>query len=125
MPKMTIANEGEHQRARQAVVGIARHILNGSIGIVEGSRLLLTVQRAAGAEDDANFMFFVGVNSQTDHLPVGDVRRHWNADALRLKDVELNEFETEVRARALEVCRKLIEKYDRPSQRCVESKKGK
>ena len=105
-------NEAKHRRACHAVVGIARGVLNGSVGIVEGSRMLLTIQRAAGAEDDADFLFFVGVNSQTDHLPVGDLRRHWSPDALRLKDDELNGFEVQVRARALEVCRKLIERYD-------------
>ena len=105
-------NEAEHKRACHAVVGIAHGILNGNVGVVEGSRMLLTIQRAAGAEGDADFLFFVGVNSQTDHLPVGDVRRHWSADALRLKDAELHEFEAQVRARALEVCRKLVERYE-------------
>jgi len=61
---------------------------------------------------DADFLFFVGVESQTDHLAVGDVRRHWSPDALRLKDDELNEFEAQVRARSLEVCKKLIERYE-------------
>jgi len=109
---MATPDNNKNSGACHAVAGIARGVLNGSIGIVEGSRMLSTIRHAAGADDDADFLFFVGVDSETDHLPVGDVRRHLSPDALRVKDEELREFEAQVRGRALEVRRKLIERYD-------------
>ena len=107
-----ITNEPEFRRACSDVVAVARSILSGSIGVVAGARRLSRLRFDVRAEDDPDFTFFVGVDSQTNHLPVGEVRRHWSADALRAKDEELRDYEASVRERAFEMCRSLLQKYE-------------
>jgi len=45
-------------------------------------------------------------------MPIGEVRQHWNPEALRVKDAEVAKVEALYREQAFEICRKLIQKYD-------------
>jgi hypothetical protein len=56
------------------------------------------------------FIPFVGIDSETDHLPVGAVRAEWDAEALATKDVEIRQCEDHYRPYALEACRRLIDR---------------
>ena len=105
-------NEEQRQRTSAKIRALAQSILSGELGVVEGSRHLAKLGFEVGAEDDPRFIFFVGVDSETDHLPLGEVRHHWSPDALLAKDEELKSFEISVRERAFEICRSLIDKYD-------------
>jgi hypothetical protein len=91
---------------------LAQSILAGEVGIIAASRQFAAWRLDVGAEDDPDFLFFVALDSETDHLPVGDLRKHWSADALRAKDDELEKFEASARDEALVVCRSLIQKYE-------------
>jgi len=105
-------NKEHRQWVSSKIVALAQSVLAGQLGIVAASRQLSAWRFDVGAEHDPDFTFFVGVDSETDHLPVGEERQHWNPDALRTKDEELRAFEASVRERALEVCRSLIQKYE-------------
>ncbi len=87
-------------------------MLSGELGIVAGARQLATWRFDVGADRDPDFTFFVGIDSETDDIPVGDVRARWNPEALKTKDAELQRFEASVRDKALQACQKLIEKYE-------------
>ncbi|HEX4343245.1 MAG TPA: hypothetical protein VH255_07630, partial [Verrucomicrobiae bacterium] len=50
-----------------------------------------------GPDRDSDLIYFIAVNSQTDHLPIGEVRQHWNPEELREKDIEIAAFETSER----------------------------
>jgi len=109
---MTAMHNEEHRRwAAAKVVTATQSILSGGLGIVAGSRELAGLRFDVGAEHDPDFIFFVGVDSETDHLPVGDVRSRWSADAVRGKDEELRAFEASVRDKAYRACQSLIQKY--------------
>lgn len=107
-----IHNEEHRQRASAQIVALAKSILCGEVGVVAGARQLAAWRFEVDAEQDPDFVFFVGVNSETDHLPVGEVRRHWSSVALRAKDEELGRFEASTRERAFQVCQSLIRKYE-------------
>ena len=113
--RMTIpsTNEPEILRAQGEVVSVARGILSGSVGIVEGSRRLSMLGHALGVDRDPDFTFFVGLESETDHLPVGEIRCHWADDALRRTDEELLACESFYRGEAFRVCQSLIQQYDK------------
>ena len=68
---MTIPSSNEPQilRAQSDVVSNARGMLSGAIGIVEGARRLVELGHALGVDRDSGFTFFVGLDSETDHLP--------------------------------------------------------
>jgi hypothetical protein len=97
---------------RRQAVTIARDVLEGRSGVIEGSRLLASLSHRVGlGEFDADFLPFVGIDSETDHLPIGEVRRHWAADALATKDAELAAAEAFYRQRAFEACSRLIARF--------------
>ena len=112
MPEQVRHNEEHGKTASEKVVALARSVLSGDTGIAEGSRQLAAWRFDVGAENDPDFLFFVGVASETDDLPIGPVRQHWNPGALRVKDAELAAYEAKVEQKAFEVCRSLIQKYD-------------
>jgi hypothetical protein len=92
-------------------VEVAQAMLDGALGIIEGSRRLNDLREALGIHHlDDDFAGFVAIDSETDALPIGDVRRLWNEEALVHKDREV-----EYRDGACEGCRKLIARFDRPS----------
>ncbi len=106
LPELTIFSN------RQQVVTVARDILEGRSGVIEGSRLLASLSHCIGVgEFDADFLPFVGIDSETDHLPIGEVRRHWAADALATKDAELAVAEAFYRQRASAACARLIARF--------------
>src|SRR5262245_34446853 len=108
----TIYNEEHRKLASAKIVATAQRILSAEVGIVAGARQLSRLRFDVGAEHDADFIFFVGVDSETDHLPVGEVRSRWSSDALKAKDEELQVCEAAVRERAFEICRSLIQRYE-------------
>ena len=108
-----IYNEEHRDWASGKIVAIAKSILSGELGIVAGARQLAPWRFDVGAEHDPDFNFFVGVDSETDPLPVGEVRSRWSPDALKAKDEELRTFRDSVRDRARHVCQSLIQKYEK------------
>jgi hypothetical protein len=110
-----MTNQTDVPQARSEVVLIAQRVLSGGCGIVEGARQLSGLAHRLAAEHDPDFTFFIGVDSETDHLPLGDVRQRWAEDALRNKDEELRSLEGFFRADALNACQSLILKFGRPS----------
>jgi hypothetical protein len=111
------AEINNEQDQRREVVRVAREILGGSVGIVAGARRMMNLyfdfaQRRSPMEKDKDILVFVGIYSESDHLPLGDFRRHWNKEALKIKDEELNRFELRVKERAFQACKNLIAKCD-------------
>ena len=98
--------------ARQRVVRVADAIIRGDLGLIEGSRRLCEIRAEHGSlRDDADFGVFVAIESETDHLPIGDVRAHWSPDALLVKDREIRAAEEFYRESAIAACRRLIERF--------------
>jgi hypothetical protein len=62
-------------------------------------------------ETRTRLMLFVAIASETDHLPVGEVRKQYSPDALRKADAEIAEAEKLYRAQAKVVCEKLIARF--------------
>jgi hypothetical protein len=107
-------DEQLRNEATKQVVETAKGMLDGKIGIIEGSRILGSLYFKVGVDrSDPDFIDFVGIDSETDHLPIGRVREHWAADALARKDKEIKDAEDSYRERALASCRELIKRFDR------------
>jgi hypothetical protein len=107
-----IYNEEHRQFLSRMIVAAAQSILSGELGVVAGARQLCGLGHQVGAGHDPDFIVFIGIDSESDHLPIGEVRQRWNPDALLAKDAGLADYETRVRERAFAACRSLIEKYD-------------
>ena len=107
-----IYNEEHHQFISRKIVAAAQSILSGEIGIIAGARRLSGLGDKVGSDRDPDFTFFVALDSESDHLPIGEVRQRWNPEALRAKDAEVAKFEAFYREKAFEICRRLIQKYE-------------
>ena len=106
----SITNEEEWCNACQAIVATARAILRNELGIIEGARKICPHRFKVQAENDEDFIFLVGLDSETDHLPIGGAQKHWSQDTLEKKKEEIKSCENFFRERALEVCKNLISK---------------
>jgi hypothetical protein len=88
-------------------------ILAGEVGLIEGVRHLAGIGhrlvRDSGADPD--FSVLGAGESETDDLPVGEVRAHWDPTALALKDREIADYESRVRDAVLAACRSIRARY--------------
>jgi hypothetical protein len=102
--------------ARRRVVEAATAILDGHLGITEGSRLLceLALDVAALQEEPA-FVVFFNIDSETDAFPLRAVRQHWRPAALTREDEARQRYEEAVRPAAIQACAELIRRYQWPS----------
>jgi len=101
-------------RAKQCrrVVEIARQVILGTLGVIEGSRELSQLRHAVSDNDhDPDFSFFVALDSETDDLPLGSVRTHWAAYALAKKDEQIRRIEADTRDEALQHCERLVLRF--------------
>jgi hypothetical protein len=90
---------------------LAQRIIDGAIGVIEGSREMVAYGERLHARDTEEFRIFLGIDSESDGFPMAQTREHWSADALGAKDSEIKAFEDFYRARAVEAAAKILKKF--------------
>jgi hypothetical protein len=111
-------NEQYSAFIRGKVVAICEAILNEEIGVIAGSRRLnrleveLLHNEVGWIQHDADFLTFVAIDSETDHLPVDSERQNWSIEALERKNEEMAKAEALYKDDAFAACRKLVERLD-------------
>lgn len=111
---MTNTSDGhlEYLRAVQdQVVEVCRAILNGETKVLSGVRKLCRLHYELFEQIDDDFVLFIGIDSETDDLPIGDERQYWNEEVLLKKDKEIAEYEARVKQDVFDGCRKLIDRF--------------
>jgi hypothetical protein len=116
-----VDNERVIKDAIYEVIEMARGIIDGSVRIIEAARAMTSLDLAFTLQsendqyflffDDPDFLFFKGIDSDTNHLPVGDIRKHWSPDALHVKDKEIRKIEEHYRKDAIKAAKNLLKKY--------------
>lgn len=99
------ASSLERQRARD----LAQAVLDGRTTVLEAVRALVSLAHTDAITDVEDRRLIIGMESETDHLPVGDVRKLWASSALKEKDVEIARAEQLYRADFLEMCRRIVQ----------------
>ena len=102
------------ERHQRQAVEFARSILQGELGIIAGCRKLskLGHDLVEDCRVDPDFVVFVSVESETDHLPLEDQQALWNPAAFEEKQREVARFEESARVDVLSACRSLIARFD-------------
>ena len=67
--------------------------------------------QAEVSEDDHDLLSFIGIDSETVDLSVGEERQYWSLEALKEKDVEIKRCEDLDRKTALEACENIIRRW--------------
>lgn len=102
------------EEARLEIVAMARRMLSGDLPFIEGARQIVALRESAGLDYfDPDMVRFVAIDSETDTLPFGDVRRLWAPDALRQLQPEIDRAEQWAREIGTPHCRNLIQRLAR------------
>lgn len=87
-------------------------MLDGQLSFLIGARRLAALRHEIDrADNDADFVVFVGIDSETDALPLGAVREHWDHDALARLEPEIEEAERWAASAGADACRSLIARF--------------
>src|SRR5262249_28719317 len=105
------------EQIRVRILRIARQLVAGEIGIIAASRELGYLHHEVELEPHLAkvLVTFTGIDSETDALPVGNVRKEWNPDALKRKDKEIARAEDLYRESAVNAATELIRLLETPS----------
>jgi hypothetical protein len=93
------------------VVAVCEAIIKEEIGIIAGSRKLVSLCFEMFDDNDSGFTIFSAIDSETDHLPVDFERRNWAVESLKRKDLEIAEYERATRDKAVLACQNLISRF--------------
>lgn len=105
-------NEHRAGPLKAKAIEIARALLDRKVGFLEGVRGMFGVASEFGDSERVEYFGpFIGVYSETDTFPTGDVRSRWSKEALERADRELAEAERLYRPAIESACRALIEKW--------------
>lgn len=97
------ASEFEHQRARD----VAQAVLDGRTTVLEAARELVSLAHTDAIADVEDRRLIIGIESETDDLPVGEVRKLWAPYALKTKDTEIARCEELYPPQFLEACKRI------------------
>jgi hypothetical protein len=75
-------NQSEVVEAREVILETAGGMLSGAVSPIEAARIIAKHRFKACLENDADILLFVGIDSETEALPLGNERKHWQAQAL-------------------------------------------
>jgi hypothetical protein len=101
--------------AEKQAVAAAEKILSDEIGIIEGCRIMVSLLRSLDRANEGLFLPFIAVESETDHLPIGEARRLWEPKTLEGKEEKAKVYLEEVRRTIFAACWEVIALYGRPS----------
>jgi hypothetical protein len=104
------------EKIEAQIVELAASMIKGEIGIIDGSRQMVPLCHSIGEECEPDFNEFIYIDSETDHLPVGKVRKFWASDSLIKKDEQIKKAEDIYREGALNACRSLIRRFQRDKE---------
>lgn len=100
------------ESVRREVVETAEAMLYGRRSFLSGSRRLAALRHEVGVDgSDADFLTFVIIESETDSLPIGEIRQYWGADALTKLEPEISDAEIWAASEGTAACRSLIKRF--------------
>ncbi len=87
-------------------------MLSGALSFIEGSRTVTRRYDDAGIPHlDPDIVGFVVIESYTDALPLGDVRWHWQVEALDKLQPEIDQTEARARRELTAACKSLFSRF--------------
>jgi hypothetical protein len=98
---------------RGAVLDAAQSILAGDLGVLEGCIRLSSLSHAMVPDwrVDADFVVFGAVASEIDHLPFGELRSRWSAEALRRADAEIGRITDGAKEDVIRACENILVRF--------------
>jgi hypothetical protein len=101
-------NQSAVLKARRTILATASGILSGAVAPIEGACMIAASRFSARMEVDPDILPFVGIDFETDALPLGKDRRHWQAQALADLQPRIEEAQRWARELGSQYCQKLL-----------------
>lgn len=98
--------------AKNKIVEVAQKIILGELNIIEGSRIITSLVANNNLSKVELYFPFEAVDSETDHLPFGQVRDECSSAYLARIDREIEAYIKETKSVIIEACKVLIEKLE-------------
>jgi hypothetical protein len=101
------------ESSRVAALNAASAVIDGRLGVIEGCRILygLSHDLVPDWRIDKDLVTFGAVYSETDALPIGSARQHWNEAALEREDEKTAHAENLFREEVVAACRRVVERF--------------
>jgi Family of unknown function (DUF6228) len=101
------------EKFQRIAVDISRQILKGEIGIIAGCIQMNMIGHELFYRPaiDKDFLIFVVVASETDHLPTNDTCKYWDKIILKEKQIEINNIENNYRDDVFKACRSIVNRW--------------
>jgi len=107
-----MTREEEVAAAQRRVAETAAAMLSGQMHFLEGVRALRSLLGEAGvAWNDEDALTIDGADSETDSLPIGEVRRHWADEALQRLEPEIEAATQWAKEFASGACESLVARF--------------
>lgn len=103
---------GDYQRERALAwecASVCDQVLKDDIGLVEGVREIVDLQRRLQSVVEGPLANLVGFKSATDVFPIGEARDSWSKDSLESLDRQRMAYESASRDTVIESCRQIAE----------------
>ena len=109
---MNWLDERQVAEAQKAVVDTAHGLAGGSVPFLEGVRQLAFLRfQASKLDNDPDFMLFVGIASEADHIPPQEIRSQCTKVWLEQCDNEAKELEALYQQQVRATCERLIRRF--------------
>lgn len=93
---------------RSELVAIATAMLDGRMHLIEGARKICKLRYAVDQPENEVFMPIRAIESETDHFPLGEMRKRCAADYLQRMDDEMNQYLVDARQDILAACKDIV-----------------
>ena len=107
-------NDHQKMSPEQYAVVLAKTMLERKLSFFEGAVLMAPLRfHIKGVEQfDEDFIVFVVIESETDHLPLQAHRHLWNEDSLKKLEPEFIHTEEWASTFAIKACENIIKRFD-------------
>ncbi len=101
------------ESVRNRIGSIARKMIEESIDYLEGSvEIVRLFHEAELKDDDTDFLPFIYISSETDHLPLTEgVRNRWSSEALNKLEPEIQSTRQWAKEMSEKECKSIIERF--------------
>jgi hypothetical protein len=105
-------DEAEATALKAKIPDVVKALKSNEIPFLEGVRKLVAYGSEFTSEyHDPDFVFFIAVDSETDHFPAEKVRQYCSARFLKKCAEELSGYKTRCSADLMEACDVLIQRF--------------
>lgn len=96
---------------RNELIAVANAMLNGETNLIEGVRKICSLRHSLGDPENDVFMPIRAIESETDHFPIGELRKQCANDYLQRVDNEMQRYLAEAKEDIFTACQEIIQVF--------------